>query len=55
MSKTLGNAVILAGLSTGGDAYAHLVDMNHLARRNNRNPKVVTVRKSTKTPRTILN
>jgi hypothetical protein len=39
----------------GGDAYAHMVDMNSVARKHNKKPMVVTIRKATKKPRPILN
>ncbi|UOX40274.1 hypothetical protein [Vibrio phage PhiImVa-1] len=39
----------------GGDAYAHMISMNKIARINNAKPTVVTVRKATKKPRPILN
>ncbi len=36
--------------SKGGNAYAYMVNMNELAKRNNDKPCVVTVRKAIKSP-----
>lgn len=53
MASNKGNETFTShatNVGTGGDAYAHLCDMNQLAKRNNQKVKVVNHRKVDSVP-----